>query len=214
MLATRSVTFSHSQQRFQFPDIDLEKGQSCALVGPSGSGKTTLLHLIAGLLTPLSGDIQIVGVDIARLSPAQRDQFRGQQMGIVLQRLHLMSALTVSQNLHLAAKLARCPIPAGRIQQLLQELDIADKADAKPASLSVGQAQRVAIARAVIHQPKLLLADEPTSSLDDTNARRVLTILKDQAERCGAALLVITHDARVKGQLDRSLTISAPEACA
>lgn len=201
-LITRDIGFSYSGLAFNFPNISLARGQSAALVGPSGSGKTTLLHLIAGLLTPQSGSIEIAGQNISTLSQAQRDQFRGQHMGIVLQRPHLMSALNVSQNLQLAQKLAGGTPSAQQAEQLLAELDMADKLNSKPDELSVGQAQRVAIARAVIHQPSLILADEPTSSLDDANAERVLHTLKNQAAKCNAALLVITHDARVRDQLD------------
>ncbi|MDD9892402.1 MAG: ABC transporter ATP-binding protein [Gammaproteobacteria bacterium] len=206
-LVAKNIEFSYPDTVFQFPDIEIASGQSCALVGPSGSGKTTLLHLIAGLLSPTAGRIEIAGQDIVNMSQSQRDQFRGQHMGIVLQRLHLMSALTVSQNLQLAQKLAGNT--GAEPTELLAELDMADKAHSKPDELSVGQAQRVAIARAVIHQPSLILADEPTSSLDDANAERVLSILQKQAAKCNAALLVITHDARVRGQLDHCIEMPA-----
>jgi len=208
-LVAKSIQFGYDNKPFLFPDIELNRGESCALVGPSGSGKTTLLHLIAGLLSPTAGRIEIAGHNIAAMSQSERDAFRGAKLGMVLQRLHLMSSLTVAQNLQLAQKLSRAEQRPERSTELLAALGIADKLHCKPSELSVGQAQRVAIARAVIHQPTLILADEPTSSLDDANAEKVLTMLQEQAARCNAALLVITHDARVRGQLQHCIEMPA-----
>lgn len=213
-LVTKSIQFGYRNQDFNFPDIQLAAGDSCALVGPSGSGKTTLLHLIAGLLTPSAGSIHINGQDIVSLSQSEKDRFRGQHMGIVLQRLHLMSALTVQQNLDLAKSLAVGNRSQTTAAELLNALDIGDKLHSKPNELSVGQAQRVAIARAVIHQPTLILADEPTSSLDDENAARVINTLQAQAASCNAALLVITHDSRVREHIRTCIEMPTQELVA
>ena len=183
----------------------LATGESAAVIGPSGCGKTTFLHLLAGLLKPRTGNISILGNEITEMSGAQLDRFRGQHMGMVFQRLFLMPALTVRQNIELAQRLARKPRDDARIDALLQQLGLAELAHHKPRMLSQGQAQRVAIARALVHGPALVLADEPTSALDDEHARQALTLLRDSTQAAGAALLVVTHDQRVRGQLDHEL---------
>ena len=135
------------------------------------------------------------------LSPAQLDRFRGKHIGIVLQRLHLIDSLTVLNNLLLAQYLAGEPQDAARVRDVLQSLDLADKTNARPHELSHGQAQRVAVARAVVNKPKLLLADEPTSNLDDVRCVQVLDLLLDQAKACGATLVIATHDQRIKSRV-------------
>jgi putative ABC transport system ATP-binding protein len=172
-------------------------GRHCLVVGLSGSGKSTLLHLIAGLLSPTRGKIMVAGRELTNLPPATLDALRGQRIGIVLQRLHLIGALTVRDNLRLARYLAGLPPEPGRIDRLLADLGLAALAGARPGRLSQGEAQRVAIARAVVNRPDLILADEPTSALDDRNCQAVLGLLLGQAEDCGATLLVASHDARL-----------------
>ena len=191
----------------RFPSLDLAAGESCALVGASGCGKSTLLHLVAGLLRPRTGTVEVAATNLADLSEAERDRFRGQHLGIVFQRLHLLPALTVVENLQLAQRFARVDTDRRAALALLDELGIGALASKRPSALSVGQAQRVAIARALVHRPRLLLADEPTSSLDDDNASLALGLLKSQAAALGAALLVVTHDRRVLGHLDRELRL-------
>ncbi len=188
---------------------ELPAGQSMAVIGPSGCGKTTFLHLVAGLLTPGSGTVRILHEDIFKLSATQLDKFRGQHVGMVFQRLFLLPGLTVYQNVQLAQQMARKPRDDGRVKTLLDELGLSALAHRKPGMLSQGQAQRVAIARALVHNPALVLADEPTSALDDARARDVLMMLKRSAESAGAALLVVTHDNRVRGQLDTEFEMEA-----
>jgi putative ABC transport system ATP-binding protein len=173
-------------------------GQHSLILGPSGSGKSTLLHLIAGLLRPSRGRVLVAGQDLGTLKPAELDAFRGRMVGIVLQRLHLIPALTVRDNLRLARTLARLPPDPERLDTLLADLGLAALAGARPRQLSEGEAQRVAIARAVINRPALILADEPTSALDDANCEAVLALLRAQAETSGATLVIATHDARLK----------------
>jgi len=194
----------------RLPQLALHEGNSCAVLGPSGCGKTTLLHLIAGLLRPTQGAVTVCGQNIAALTPAACDRFRGHHLGIVFQRLHLMPALTVLDNLLLAQHLARIPQNPQAACALLATLGVEGLAHSQPAMLSQGQAQRVAIARALVHRPRLLLADEPTSSLDEVNAQRALELLSTQAAAIGAALLVVTHDQRIRGQLGREVTLAAP----
>jgi ABC-type lipoprotein export system ATPase subunit len=168
------------------------------LLGPSGSGKTTLLNVLSGLALPLSGKVNIDGISISTLSHAQRDKFRSQKIGLVMQRLHLISALNVENNLLLTQRLAGLPRDAKRIKEVLAVLQIQNKARKFPRSLSQGEAQRVAIARAVLNRPKLVLADEPTSALDDANCDIAIDLLFAQAREQGATLIVATHDTRIK----------------
>jgi putative ABC transport system ATP-binding protein len=193
----------------RLPGLALGAGESCAVLGPSGCGKTTLLHCIAGLLQPLRGRIVVAGQRLDALRDAARDRFRGRHLGIVFQGLHLLPALGVLDNLLLAQRLARVPVDAAAARSLLDRLDVGALASARPSMLSRGQAQRVAIARALVHRPRLMLADEPTSSLDDDNAQRAIALLREQAQAVGAALLVVTHDRRVRGALDRELRLEA-----
>lgn len=190
--------------------LKLAPAEQLLVLGPSGSGKTTLLHAIAGLLRPTQGRIQVRGQDLSALSSAALDQFRGRHIGIVFQRLHLLPALSVRDNLLLAQRLARKATDEQAAQRLLDDLGIGELAPHKPVRLSTGQAQRVAIARALVHRPALLLADEPTSSLDDANAQRALGLLREHARAAGAALLVVSHDRRLRGQFDHELLLEAP----
>jgi len=176
------------------------QGSHCVITGDSGSGKTTLLHLMAGLLTLQQGQIIIAGQDLSTLNHAALDRFRGQNIGIVFQRQHLVKALTVFDNLMLAQYLANQPQDKKRITTVLAQLNLTPQQKALPSTLSQGQAQRVALARAVINQPKILLCDEPTANLDDTHCQQVLTLLENQAKACNATLVIATHDARIKQQ--------------
>jgi putative ABC transport system ATP-binding protein len=182
-------------------------GQHSLILGPSGSGKSTLLHLIAGLLRPSRGRVVVAGQDLGALAPAELDAFRGRSIGIVLQRLHLIPALTVRDNLRLARTLAHLPPDAAQIDALIADLGLAALAGARPSRLSQGEAQRVAIARAVVNRPMLILADEPTSALDDANCTAVLALLRAQAEASGATLVVATHDARLKPHFGHRLEL-------
>jgi len=176
-------------------------GEHWLVLGPSGSGKTTLLHVLAAILRPTAGTVSIAGQDLAALKPAELDRFRGRHVGVVLQRLHLVPSLTVMNNLLLAQYLAGVTQDTARAHEVLSSLEVADKAHAFPHELSFGQAQRVAVARAVVNRPKLLLADEPTSNLDDVRCAQAFGLLESQASACGATLVVATHDQRIKSRM-------------
>ncbi len=187
----------------------VEQGSQWLVLGPSGSGKTTLLHILAAILRPTAGSVSIAGQDFAALKPADLDRFRGQRIGIVLQRLHLVASLSVVKNLLLAQYLAGVSQDGARVREVLGSLDVAGKAGAYPHELSFGQAQRVAVARAVVNRPKLLLADEPTSNLDDARCAHAFGLLESQARACGATLVIATHDQRIKARMRNHYVLGA-----
>jgi putative ABC transport system ATP-binding protein len=184
-------------------------GRHSLVLGPSGCGKSTLLHLIAGLLRPSRGRIVVAGRELTALHPTDRDRFRGRNIGIVLQGLHLIAAISARDNLRLALSLAGLPEDAQRLARLLDELGLGGLAGRRPPELSHGEAQRVAIARAVIKRPVLILADEPTSALDDVNCAAVVRLLLHQADSSGATLVVATHDRRLTPHFAECLTLAA-----
>ena len=183
--------------------LQIEKGEHTLLLGPSGCGKTTLLNVVSGIASPLAGQVAINGTALEKLAVGDRDRFRGKHIGLVMQRLHLISALTISKNLRLAQKLADIEVNDDVILKALEKLGVADKLERYPRELSQGEAQRVAIARAVINRPALILADEPTSALDDANCLAAIDLLFDQAATYGATLIVATHDQRIRARFKR-----------
>jgi len=206
MIETKSLKFSYDGKFvFEFPNIKLKNGENLLILGNSGIGKSTLLHNLAGILTPQSGSIKIFGNDISKFSEIEIDKFRGKNIGIIFQRPHFVNSLTVKENLQLAQFLGKNL--EGDIIETLRSLKILDKIDKKPKDLSQGEKQRVSIAIAIINSPKLILADEPTSSLDDSNCNNVINILKEQASKKNAQLIVITHDSRLKKHFKTSLKL-------
>lgn len=184
--------------QISFKDWQINDGEQWLLLGESGSGKTTLLHILSGILKPKQGEVQISDTSIYQLSSKKIDQFRGRHIGIVFQRPHLIKSLTIGENLVMAQSFANLPENHDRVNEVLKSLDILHKKNEYPSALSQGQLQRVSIARAVINKPALLIADEPTSSLDDKNAKAVLELLMQQSGLNQATLVVATHDKRVK----------------
>ncbi|HWA39135.1 MAG TPA: ATP-binding cassette domain-containing protein [Burkholderiales bacterium] len=208
MLAVRGLAHTYgSRQVLRVDDWQVAAGERALVLGPSGSGKSTLLHVLAGLLKPTAGSVFAFDEEISSLSGSTLDRWRGRNVGIVLQALHLVSHLTVRANLRLAQYLARLPQDDAAIDRTLAALGVADKAARRPGELSQGEQQRVAVARAVVNGPKLLLADEPTSSLDDEAAARAIDLLTGEAARTGATLVVVTHDARVKRHFAQTLEL-------
>lgn len=199
MISIQSVSHSYGNaHNISFKDWEINSGEQWLLLGESGSGKTTLLHILTGILKPDKGEVKIDGTSVYALSSRELDKFRGRNVGIIFQRPHLIKSLTIAENLVLAQSFAQLPENMQRVSEVLESLGIDAKKNAYPSELSQGQLQRVSIARAVINQPSLLIADEPTSSLDDKNAQAVLELLMQQSGLNQATLVVATHDKRVK----------------
>lgn len=192
------ITVSHAEH------LMLDKGGQMLLTGPSGSGKTTLLHMIAGLLTPSGGEIYFDGARIDNMPEKERDLWRARNIGYVFQKLNLIEALTAEENILLAGYFAGSDMAElkKRAAMLLERVGLVNKKDTLPGKLSIGEQQRIAVVRAVINKPVLLLADEPTASLDAENSRIVLGLLRGLCSENGTALILSTHDESVKEQFD------------
>lgn len=208
MLATKQLTFEYGpSKQFAFPDVQCANREALLILGQSGTGKTTFLHLLALLLTPKSGSVLIDQTNLAQLNPAQRAAFRAKHVGIIYQKPHFVSSLSVMDNLLMANYLANKPQDKSRARELAGQLGFGDYLSQKTNQLSQGEQQRVSIARAVMNQPDVILADEPTSSLDDENTDRVITLLRDQSEQIGASLIVVTHDQRLKDAFQNRVSL-------
>lgn len=203
MIRTRQLAYQYAGGPVLcFDDIDVAQGGVLLLRGVSGSGKSTWLALAAGLLSPGAGDITVAGQSMQALGKVAGDGWRAKTIGFLPQKLHLSAALTVHANLAVTQWAAGQAQDDARIREALSALGVNDLAMRKPAQLSGGQAQRVALARAVLLQPKVILADEPTASLDDEAAAQAVALLQATARRQGATLVIATHDARVAANLD------------
>ena len=208
MISTKNITFSYNKdQTFIMPDLFCQAGSTILVTGNSGKGKTTYLHILAGLLQPNSGEIVIDNKEITHLKGSKADKFRGKNIGVVFQKSHFIASLSVLENLEMASWLATGKKHKVRAKELLQKLDIAEQAHKLPSQLSVGQQQRVSIARALMNEPKVLLADEPTSSLDDKNADNVIELLETLSKEYKTALIIVTHDNRIKQKFTNQITM-------
>jgi len=185
-------------------DFSVKEGEFAAVIGPSGCGKSTLLHLIGGLLKPTSGRILIEGVSIGSVSDFERTEIRRHRMGFVFQSYNLLNTLTARENIALAKRIhGNGQYEDGSARQILRMLGLESKMNHKPWELSGGEQQRVAIARAVINRPAILLADEPTGSLDSENSRMVLNMLRELNSVYGQTIIIITHDPEAASTADR-----------
>lgn len=192
-------------------NLTIAPGECVALVGRSGAGKSTLLHLLAGIDAPDAGAVRYDQIDLTALDEDRRTAFRRQHLGLVFQSYNLVPSLSALDNLRLPLELNGMGARAARVEAaaMLQRLDLSELAERYADQLSGGQQQRVAVARALVHQPAVLLADEPTGSLDADNAAAVMRLLIGACRERGASLVIATHAQEVMGQADRLLRIEA-----
>jgi len=196
-----------SRRVLESASLELAAGECVALLGPSGSGKSTLLHLAAGLDTPDAGSVRVCGLALERLSERERSLLRRERIGLVFQSFHLLPGLSALENACLSLDLNGRRAERERARELLARVGLAGRERARPAQLSGGEQQRVALARALAHEPRLLLADEPTGSLDATSGALVLQLLLELARERGLALLFATHSHELAQQADRRLEL-------
>jgi putative ABC transport system ATP-binding protein len=208
MLSTTELSFYYNNDTtFSFPNIKLENNEHLLILGASGIGKTTLLHLLAGILSPKNGKIIINKEDISLLNAKKLDTFRGKNIGLIFQNTLAISSLTVYENLEARLFFSKVPNKNEAINEILEQLGLTQLKNKKPNTLSTGQLQRLGIALGVIHKPSIIFADEPTSSLDDENCKLVIDLLKNQAKKSNANLIIITHDQRIKSSFDNTLVL-------
>lgn len=214
MIELRDLEFRYDQSSFalQIGQLRLEAAEHAALIGPSGCGKTTLLNILAGVVLPHTGSVQVADEAVAQLADARRRDFRIRKLGLVFQNFELLDYLNVRDNILLPLRVGRGLAVTAALRQraeaLAERLAIADKLDRHPQQLSQGERQRVAVSRALLLQPSVILADEPTGNLDPANKFAVLDLLLDYARESGATLLTVTHDRELLDRFDRVVNFS------
>lgn len=203
-----AMTYGHGTTRVRAldgVDLDLTAGEFVVVLGPSGSGKTTLLNLVGALDVPSEGSVRVGGLDLGGLDDRGRTRFRRDQVGFVFQFFNLIPTLTAEENVRLAADLVAEPRD---VAQLLRGVGLAARAAHFPGQLSGGEQQRVAVARALVKNPSVILADEPTGSLDSATGAEVLALLQRLARDEGRTVVLVTHDASIADRADRVLTLA------
>jgi ABC-type lipoprotein export system ATPase subunit len=199
-------------ERVPILDVDrfeVTAGEQVALEGQSGSGKTTLLNVIAGIMRPDSGKVLLDGVDLARLPEAARDRVRADRLGLVFQQFNLLPGFTAMENVLVAMTFSSVRPDRSRAEALLESVGLAHRLGHKPGALSVGEQQRVAVARALANRPKVILADEPTASIDPGHQQQVVDLLKRTCREQNVALVVVTHTPDVAEQFSRRVRIES-----
>ena len=211
-IAVRGVTKTYDNRSFALngADLDVPRGEVMLLKGPSGSGKTTLLSIMGCILRPTAGEVWINGSEVAKLPESKLPDVRLHNIGFIFQGFNLFPALTAAENVALTLNLkgVRGGEAKKRARTLLDQVGLDKKYDAFPADLSGGQKQRVAIARALAGEPKIILADEPTASLDSTSGRSVMELMTNLAHKEDRAVVIVTHDNRIEHFADRTVHIS------
>jgi putative ABC transport system ATP-binding protein len=202
------VDYDTGNSRFtavDIPDWSLEKGAQVAIFGPSGCGKSTLLHVLAGLLAPRSGEVNVCGQDLRQLSESNLDHFRARHIGYIFQDFNLLQGYTALENVLLGMAFSRQKPDRRHARDMLARVGLSHRVKHRPAELSIGERQRVAIARSLARKPELILADEPTGSLDPVHAREVVELLREACREHGCSLVVVSHDPGVVDSFDASV---------
>lgn len=215
-IALADLKFRYGQGRevLDIPELKIERGARVFLYGPSGSGKTTLLGVVAGVLEANSGHVEVLGRDLVKMKPAERDAFRGSHIGYIFQLFNLIPYLTVEENITLPCRLSaeRRRRLNGKdlhraAREVAEHLGIAELLRDDVTKLSVGQQQRVAASRALIGTPELIVADEPTSSLDHDHRERFIQLLFESCREAGSTLVFVSHDRTLMPMFDRALSL-------
>lgn len=209
MLSVSDLSYSYDgKSTIPFPDFQVNKGETLLVLGESGQGKTTLLHLLGGIMTSQQGSVLLNGVKVNDLKGQALDSFRAKNIGIIFQQAHFIRSLNVIENLSFVQGLAGVRNNKSFIESQLDKVGLASKKSRKTGSLSQGEKQRLNILRAIITRPKLILADEPTSALDDTNCDRVMDLLQELVNDIDAALIIVTHDNRLKDRFSNKIELA------
>ncbi len=208
ILLVQNVTKSFATQNGELEilknvSLAINQGEKVAIIGPSGSGKSTLLSLVGLLDKPTAGTITINGQDVSQLSEVEQAKFRNQQIGFIFQSFELISPFTVEENIMAPLEIGQLKVESEKVYELIARLGLAKRTTALPNTLSGGEKQRVAIGRALSHKPSLILADEPTGSLDRSTGEKVLSILLESVTLLGTTLVIITHDESIASRMDR-----------
>lgn len=215
VIEVKNVKFSYNKkiEILDINQLEVKKGEKVFLYGPSGSGKSTLLNLLAGVLIPQMGTINILGTQLQDFTQSQRDQFRGDHIGFIFQRFNLINYLSLAQNISLpcrASKIRRNRLKSDmgvEISRLIEHLNLTAYSHATVSKLSVGQQQRVAVARALLGSPEIIIADEPTSSLDDDVTDKFIKLLLKECENNETTVIFVSHDKRLAKYFDREISL-------
>jgi putative ABC transport system ATP-binding protein len=208
MIESKNIYFKYKDgPDFRFPDIRLSSSEDLLISGPSGIGKTTLLHILGLLLSVEEGSVIINNTDTAAMKEKEKDLFRGKHIGIVFQKPSFIQSLSVLENIEAKLFFSKSSVSGTRIDEILERLEMLHLKNKNVLHLSEGQKQRLSIAVAMINKPSVILADEPTSHLDDSNSEKVISLLKEAAAAENANLVLITHDKRINAMFDKILTL-------
>jgi len=209
MIRSTDIQFAYNREEdFTFPQIRSDVNSPCLIIGPSGCGKSTLLHLLGGLMKPDSGSIYVNEKELTALNGTALDQFRGRNIGIIFQKPHFVRSLNVLDNLLLAPYFGGKALDKTKAKAILTDLGIGNKINQTTGTLSQGEQQRLSIARVLINEPAVILADEPTSALDDDNCNEVIKLLTQKAKSSNAALVIVTHDSRLKDVISNQVLLT------
>ncbi len=206
MIEFNDVLKSYSEPILRIPSLTIAPSEHVGIYGPSGTGKTTFLNLISGLITVTSGSLKVNGIDLPGLSEAKRDLFRAKHIGTVFQTFNLVEGYTALENVMLGQVFLRGRSDKAKALAMLDQVGLADRVNHIPAKLSVGQQQRVCIARALVNDPDILLADEPTGSLDPASATMVMDLIQEFSK--GRTLLLVSHDSTVLDRFSNRISLT------